>query len=134
PSASGKDIILWGDILAVFQNAHYVRSGTIALPFLKGPSFKNLDHLRIAEVQGATLDVAIRFQSTGKEQLSSESFQKASPDSAQENNNTSPRSNSATATINTVATHPRRNPAGCPVEEAMDAYKNNDNPAFGPLP
>ncbi|KAG0275035.1 hypothetical protein BGZ95_009249 [Linnemannia exigua] len=134
PSVSGKDIVLWDDILAVFQNALYVRSGTIALPFLKGPNFKNLDPLRIAAIPGATLDVVVKIQSTEKEQLSLESFQKASPDATQQNNNTSPRSNSASTITNTVTTKPRRNPAAGLVEVAMDAYRNNDNPAFGPQP
>jgi hypothetical protein len=37
---TGKDVLLWDDILAVFKNALYVRSGTVALPFIKGPNFK----------------------------------------------------------------------------------------------
>jgi hypothetical protein len=35
-----KDILLWDDILAVFSNTPYLRSGTVAFPFLKGPDFK----------------------------------------------------------------------------------------------
>lgn len=35
----GKDIILWDDILVVFDNALYVKHGAIVIPFLKGPDF-----------------------------------------------------------------------------------------------
>ncbi|KAH7060279.1 hypothetical protein BKA57DRAFT_487989 [Linnemannia elongata] len=39
--SSGKDIILWDDILAAFKNVVHVRFGTMILPFLNGPDFKN---------------------------------------------------------------------------------------------
>ncbi|KAG0284506.1 hypothetical protein BGZ97_008161, partial [Linnemannia gamsii] len=54
-----KNIILWDDIKTVFGNALYVRSRDFALPFLKGPDFKNLDPLRIAAIPGVTLDVVV---------------------------------------------------------------------------
>lgn len=38
--SSGKDIILWEDIKAAFDEVMHVRSGTFVLPFLKGPDFK----------------------------------------------------------------------------------------------
>lgn len=38
--SSGKDIILWDDIKAAFNDALHVRSGTFVLPFLKGTDFK----------------------------------------------------------------------------------------------
>ncbi|OAQ35355.1 hypothetical protein K457DRAFT_1422175 [Linnemannia elongata AG-77] len=59
PDTSGKNILLWDDIKAVFGNALYVRSGDFALPFLKGPDFKNLDPPRIATIPGVTLDVVV---------------------------------------------------------------------------
>jgi hypothetical protein len=34
--SSGNDIILWDEILNVFKNILFVRSGTAILPFLKG--------------------------------------------------------------------------------------------------
>ncbi|KAK3836861.1 MAG: hypothetical protein J3R72DRAFT_423719 [Linnemannia gamsii] len=43
----------------VFGNALYVRSGDIALPFLRGPDFKNLDPPRLAAIPGVTLDVVV---------------------------------------------------------------------------
>ncbi|OAQ29368.1 HCP-like protein [Linnemannia elongata AG-77] len=58
-TSSGKNILLWDDIKAVFGNALYVRSGDFALPYLKGPDFKNLDPLRIAAIPGVTLDVVV---------------------------------------------------------------------------
>jgi hypothetical protein len=39
-ASSGKNIILWDDVIAVFSTAIYIRSGTFAIPFLKGPNFK----------------------------------------------------------------------------------------------
>ncbi|KAK3844366.1 MAG: hypothetical protein J3R72DRAFT_438727 [Linnemannia gamsii] len=58
-ASSGKNILLWDDIKAVFGNALYVRSGDLAIPFLKGPDFKNLDPPRIAAISGVTLDVVV---------------------------------------------------------------------------
>ncbi|KAG0278325.1 hypothetical protein BGZ95_004242 [Linnemannia exigua] len=84
-----------------------------------------LDPLRIAAVPGETLDVVVRRQSSEKE-LSLESLHNALPDTPQESSSASQISNS-----NTVPTV-RRNPAGGLIEEAMDAYRNNHNPAFGP--
>ncbi|KAF9120578.1 hypothetical protein BGW39_011258 [Mortierella sp. 14UC] len=63
-SATGKDIVLWDDILVPFKNAAYVRSGTKVLPFLKGADFKNLEPLRIAAVPDTTLDVMTEALST----------------------------------------------------------------------
>ncbi|KAF9900303.1 hypothetical protein EC991_007645 [Linnemannia zychae] len=117
PEAS-RDIILWDDVCAAFDNtALHVRSGTLVLPFLKGPDFKNFEPLRIAAVPGSTLDVVVRGHMNEMDQ------------STQENNVGSMDSNSrgSTATV-------RRNPAYGLVEEAMDAYRNNENPAFAPQP
>ncbi|KAF9132065.1 hypothetical protein BGW39_000860 [Mortierella sp. 14UC] len=68
----GKDIILWDDIVAAFKDVVHVRSGTMILPFLKGPDFKNLDPLRIAAVPGVTLDVVIKGQSVRAESSSTQ--------------------------------------------------------------
>ncbi|KAF9129960.1 hypothetical protein BGW39_003616 [Mortierella sp. 14UC] len=116
-STNGRDIVLWDDIRAAFDNAFHVRSGTIVLPFLKGPDFKNLEPLRIAAVPGSTLDVVVRDKMGEKDT------------SAQGNNLASVCSISSIATA-TV----RRNPAYGLVEEAMDAYRDNENPAFAPRP
>jgi hypothetical protein len=37
---SGKNIVLWDDILAAFKDAIHVRAGDNILPFLKGRDFK----------------------------------------------------------------------------------------------
>ncbi|KAK3824262.1 MAG: hypothetical protein J3R72DRAFT_528789 [Linnemannia gamsii] len=131
-SSSGRDIILWDDILDVFSNALYVRSGAVALPFLKGPDFKKLDPLRIAAVLGVTLDVVVRSELSEKE-LSLESLQTALPGTTREGSTASTDSYSNIIATNAAAIV-RRNPAGGLVEEAMDAYRNNDNSAFGPRP
>ncbi|KAF9931270.1 hypothetical protein FBU30_010499 [Linnemannia zychae] len=55
--ASGKDIVLWSDIKAVYTDAVYVLSGMTALSFLKGPDFIDLHPPRIEAVPGVTLDV-----------------------------------------------------------------------------
>jgi hypothetical protein len=39
-SSSGKDIILWDDIKAVFGDVAHVRSGSTIQAFLKGRDFK----------------------------------------------------------------------------------------------
>jgi hypothetical protein len=39
--SSGKDILLWDDIVAAFKDdVVHVRSGAVVIPFLKGPDFK----------------------------------------------------------------------------------------------
>ncbi|KAF9904940.1 hypothetical protein EC991_002180 [Linnemannia zychae] len=58
-ASSGESIVLWDDIKTVFDNARYVRSGNFAVPFLRGPDFKNLDPPRIAAIPGVTLDVVV---------------------------------------------------------------------------
>ncbi|OAQ31088.1 hypothetical protein K457DRAFT_124459 [Linnemannia elongata AG-77] len=77
-ASSGTNILLWDDILSVFSTALYVRSGAVALPFLKGPNFKNLEPLRIAAKPEFTLDIVIKGSPDEKE-LSVESLQKALP-------------------------------------------------------
>ncbi|KAF9118190.1 hypothetical protein BGW39_001391 [Mortierella sp. 14UC] len=80
PSSSGKEIILWDDIIAAFkEDVIHVRSGTIIQPFLKGPDFKVLDPFRIAAVPGVTLTVVVRSQLSNNE-LSLGSFALALPD------------------------------------------------------
>ncbi|KAF9901378.1 hypothetical protein EC991_006229 [Linnemannia zychae] len=61
-ASSGKNILLWDDLKVVFNNAVYVRSGDIALPFLKGPDFKKYVTLSthfIAVVPGVTLGIVV---------------------------------------------------------------------------
>ncbi|KAF9129959.1 hypothetical protein BGW39_003615 [Mortierella sp. 14UC] len=131
--SSGKDIILWEDILAAFKtnDVIHVRSGTIVLPFLKDSDFKNLDPLRIAAVPGVTLDIVVGGQ-LGEKKPSMASLQEALPDAAQENNFASSVSNSNNAITTTGAAAVRRNPAGGVFEAAMDAYRDNEYSAFGP--
>ncbi|KAG0291397.1 hypothetical protein BGZ96_005233 [Linnemannia gamsii] len=59
-SSSGKDVILWDDIKAVFGDVAHIRAGSTVQSFLKGGDHKNLDPLRIAAVPGATLEVVVR--------------------------------------------------------------------------
>ncbi|KAF9901463.1 hypothetical protein EC991_006081 [Linnemannia zychae] len=114
-ASSGKVILLWDDVLAVFDTALYVRSGNTPLSFLKGPNLKNLDPLRIAAVPGVTLDIIVRGQLTEKE-LSVTSLHKTLLFTPQENN-----SASMVTTTDSTAIKPRRNPVGGLVEKAMDA-------------
>ncbi|KAF9129789.1 hypothetical protein BGW39_003829 [Mortierella sp. 14UC] len=58
-STTGQEVVLWSDITLVFRDALYLQYGTKAIPFLKGADLKTLDPLRIAAVQGATLDVVV---------------------------------------------------------------------------
>ncbi|KAF9087262.1 hypothetical protein BGX29_000914, partial [Mortierella sp. GBA35] len=39
-TSTGKEIVLWEDVLVVFQDALYLQHGVKALPFLKGNNFK----------------------------------------------------------------------------------------------
>ncbi|KAF9912307.1 hypothetical protein EC991_000199, partial [Linnemannia zychae] len=54
-----RHVIYYTGGARLFGNALYLRIGDIALPFLKGPDFKNLDPLRIAAVPGVTLNVVV---------------------------------------------------------------------------
>ncbi|KAF9134816.1 hypothetical protein BGW39_005726 [Mortierella sp. 14UC] len=56
---TGKDIVLWNDVLAVFKHASYVRHESKALPFLKGSDFRTLEPYRIVAVPSSILDVVI---------------------------------------------------------------------------
>ncbi|KAF9102136.1 hypothetical protein BGX29_004910 [Mortierella sp. GBA35] len=48
PDAStGKEIVLWEDVLMVFPNALYLQHGTRALPFLKGSNFKTMRMVKV---------------------------------------------------------------------------------------
>ncbi|KAG0378279.1 hypothetical protein BGX24_004264 [Mortierella sp. AD032] len=96
------------------------------------PDFKKLDPLRIAAVLGVTLDVVVRSELSEKE-LSLESLQTALSGTTREGSTASTDFYSNIIATNAAAIV-RRNPAGGLVEEAMDAYRNNDNSAFGPRP
>ncbi|KAK3836733.1 MAG: hypothetical protein J3R72DRAFT_450409, partial [Linnemannia gamsii] len=123
-ATSGKDIVLWEDIRAAFDDVLHVRAGSIILPFLKGPDFKNLDPLRIAAVPSVTLDVVVRGPLRERE-LSLESLQEALPDTPQE----SVKAPASTMTTTTKATTAKLNPAGGLVEAAMENYTHMDKPA-----
>ncbi|KAK3832858.1 MAG: hypothetical protein J3R72DRAFT_495057 [Linnemannia gamsii] len=56
---SGKEIVLWDDVLVVFRDALYLQYGQRVVPFLKGGNFKSLDPWRIAAIPGAVLDVIV---------------------------------------------------------------------------
>ncbi|KAG0268958.1 hypothetical protein BGZ95_002254, partial [Linnemannia exigua] len=124
-ATSGKDILLWEDIHAAFDDVLHVRAGSTILPFLKGPDFKNLDPLRITAVPSATLDVVVRGRLCEKE-LSLEPLQEALPDTPQESAQ-SPVS--ITATTTTKTTTAKLNPVGGLVEAAMENYTHMDKPA-----
>ncbi|KAG0279139.1 hypothetical protein BGZ97_009616, partial [Linnemannia gamsii] len=128
--SSGKDIILWDDIKAAFDDfVIHVRSGAVVLPFLKDADFKNLDPLRIAAIPSVTLDVVVRGQLRAKE-MSLESLQGALPDMPPHgsNSNSTLVSDATTRAAITV----RRNQVGGLVEEAMQSYNHIDNPATLP--
>ncbi|KAF9116979.1 hypothetical protein BGW39_002517, partial [Mortierella sp. 14UC] len=122
-SSSGKDILLWDDILAAFHDVLHVRSGSMILPFLKGPDFKNLDPLRIAAVPTATLDVVVKGRLHEKE-LSLEPLQEMLPSTPP----ASAQTQSAPASTTTTPAA-KQNPAGGLVEVAMQNYTHIDKPA-----
>ncbi|KAG0376456.1 hypothetical protein BGX24_007718 [Mortierella sp. AD032] len=106
-ATSGKDILLWEDIRAAFDDVLHVRAGSIILPFLKGPDFKNLDPLRIAAVPSATLDVVVRGPLRERE-LSLESLQEALPGTPQESAQAPASTTTTTSKVDTA----KLNPAG----------------------
>ncbi|KAF9899716.1 hypothetical protein EC991_008423 [Linnemannia zychae] len=125
-ASSGRDIILWDDVLAAFkEDVIHIRTGALVLPFLKGPDFKNLDPLRLAAIPDATLDVIVKGQRSVKKALI-ETSQKPLPNASKGSDVIS------VTTTNGTPVTTRRNPVGGLVEKAMDAYRDNENPAFGP--
>ncbi|KAG0279091.1 hypothetical protein BGZ95_002277 [Linnemannia exigua] len=122
-SSSGKDVILWADILKVFNNAIYARSGTVILPFLKGPNFKNLEPLRIAAAPGITLDVVVKSQMIEKE-LSSKRQEALSLMHQDNDSNASANSIPTLCNANTTI---GRNPAFGSEDTAMGNYTHMDN-------
>ncbi|KAG0275213.1 hypothetical protein BGZ96_003878, partial [Linnemannia gamsii] len=114
--ASGKDVIFWDDIKAVFDDVIQVRSNDSIQSFLNGSDFKVLEPLRIAAVPGATLDVVVR----DKAGLSLELLQMALP-SGEVDDNTPPNCETSVAASG-------RNPAHGLENVAMEALKNNENP------
>ncbi|KAF9094384.1 hypothetical protein BGX23_002176 [Mortierella sp. AD031] len=48
---SGKEVVLWDDILVAFENAINVRHQTKVVQYLKGPDLRALDPLRIAAIR-----------------------------------------------------------------------------------
>ncbi|KAK3836735.1 MAG: hypothetical protein J3R72DRAFT_493718 [Linnemannia gamsii] len=131
--AFGKDIVLWDDIRAAFDDVMHVRSGTLVLPFLRGPDLRNLEPLRIAAVPGATLDVVVRKQSR-KLDLSSKFLKEALFGKKQKRalSNSTP----ASITTPTKTTSVKQIPTGNPVEATMKNSVKVDKPAAvtTPLP
>ncbi|KAG0369332.1 hypothetical protein BGX24_002469 [Mortierella sp. AD032] len=125
--SSGKDIILWDDVLAAFKEdvVVHIRNEAVVIPFLKGLNFENLYPLRIAAIPGITLDVVVKGGQLSEKEQPLECLHNVLPGTPQES------SASKISNSDNVPTA-RRNPAGGLVEEAMDAYRNNDNPAFVP--
>ncbi|KAG0294692.1 hypothetical protein BGZ97_005024 [Linnemannia gamsii] len=137
--SSGKDILLWDDIVAAFKDdVVHVRSGAVVIPFLKGPDFKKLDPLRIPAVPGVTLDVVVReplvrteaFSSTDSsgtsppKDLSLESLQQVLPNKAYEISTL----NVVAPDVNTATTTARREPVYGLENTAMDNYTHIDMP------
>ncbi|KAF9153946.1 hypothetical protein BG015_002252 [Linnemannia schmuckeri] len=115
---SGKDIVLWDDITAAFDDVIQIRSGTFVQSFLKGADFKILDPLRIAAVPGVILDVVVR----NKAELSLESLKKSLPGSEADENK--PPTSDISITVS------GRSPAYGIENVAMAAAMNNDNPTL----
>ncbi|KAH7036081.1 hypothetical protein BKA57DRAFT_475479 [Linnemannia elongata] len=59
---TGKDIVLWEDILSVFKHASYVRHEAKVLSFLKGSDFRTLEPRRILAAPNSILEVVIEGQ------------------------------------------------------------------------
>ncbi|KAF9358074.1 hypothetical protein BGX26_002547 [Mortierella sp. AD094] len=57
----GEHIVLWNDILTVFNDAMHVRHGDIAVEYLKDEKFEFLQPLRVSAYPGIVLDVIIEL-------------------------------------------------------------------------
>ncbi|KAG0272414.1 hypothetical protein BGZ96_005325, partial [Linnemannia gamsii] len=121
---SGKDIILWEDILGAFKDVLQVRAGAKILPFLKGRDFKTLDPLRIAAVPDVILEIVVTGQLVHPDSTSLQETQTMTPlkemslKSLQNSLANTPQEHSS-ASQNNVATNTiGRNPAYGLVEEA----------------
>ncbi|KAF9148033.1 hypothetical protein BG015_010277 [Linnemannia schmuckeri] len=57
-----KEIVLWGDILAPFDNVLHLRQGTRILPFIKDLDFRPLDPPRVYAIPNTVLDVVVERQ------------------------------------------------------------------------
>ncbi|KAF9091310.1 hypothetical protein BGX23_005278 [Mortierella sp. AD031] len=62
--STGRDIILWQDILIAFKNATHIRHGSRIVPFLTDNDFNTLKPLRIAAIPNAVMDVYVEDQSS----------------------------------------------------------------------
>ncbi|KAF9932104.1 hypothetical protein FBU30_008918 [Linnemannia zychae] len=137
--SSGKDILLWDDIMDAFKDdIVHVRRGTMILPFLKGSNFKNLEPLRIAADPSTTLSVVVRGSQSDDDAMSLESLKNALPRTIQEdignNSHSSSKNISAVVSI-TSTTITKRNPISGLVEEAMENYNHMVKPlSVEPVP
>ncbi|KAF9902540.1 hypothetical protein EC991_004792 [Linnemannia zychae] len=131
-------IVLWDDVLSAFKDAIHVRLGNKVLPFLER-NFIIIEPRRFASMPEDILDVVVTgpllrteafsadeetTETSPTESLSIDAQQYALRDTAQKNNNARPNS------LSTI----RRDPQYGLEDVAMDAYRNNDNPAFGQPP
>ncbi|KAF9901565.1 hypothetical protein EC991_006013 [Linnemannia zychae] len=116
-ASSGKNIVLWDDVVQAFKDALHVRHGTRILPFLKGPDFKNLEPSRFAAVPNSILDVVVEDQTTDNSAVPS---QESTPTSTME-----PISQQEIIVANMAQ---RRNPVYGLVEAAMENLTHIDRP------
>ncbi|KAF9410144.1 hypothetical protein BGZ76_005565, partial [Entomortierella beljakovae] len=63
-NVTGKDVVLWEDILVVFKDALFVQNGSFVIPFLKGDDLRNLEPLRIPANKDIVYDVILESPTT----------------------------------------------------------------------
>ncbi|KAG0047802.1 hypothetical protein BGZ89_004786 [Linnemannia elongata] len=65
-----KRVVLWDDILQVFEDAVQARHKSRVVPFLKGDDLRTLEPRRIAVIPNTVLDVIVADPSTDTEVVS----------------------------------------------------------------
>ncbi|KAF9181850.1 Vacuolar protein 8 [Haplosporangium sp. Z 11] len=60
---TGQQVVLWKDVLRVFENAKYISDGSMTIPFLTDDEFEELVPLRIGHRPGAVLNIVVECAS-----------------------------------------------------------------------
>ncbi|KAG0376433.1 hypothetical protein BGX24_007759 [Mortierella sp. AD032] len=133
--ATKTPFILWEDILESFQDVVQVRYKARILHCMKGPDFRTLEPRRIAAIPNAVLDIVLGGPLVTTALTSTGVVQQESPSPTLQRGEVEKTDKEGVISqeVSTTASA-RRNSADGPEDEAMDKYRNNDDPAFVPIP
>ncbi|KAG0262291.1 Vacuolar protein 8 [Mortierella polycephala] len=79
---TGQQVVLWKDVLQVFEHAKYISDGSMTIPFLADDDFEELVPLRISHRPGAVLNVVV--ESANEERLTPANISSGAPRSPQQ--------------------------------------------------